>query len=188
MLECFRKFSNTAHQFAVKVVRLKVIKICSQSDDLDLQSRSQLRLTFLTCSLTVTSRTPAKLWHSSLAWRHGMHVHARFDDLYFDARARRLGKGKQSDLNYLDNQASNRRVVELRNRVKISVSRDMSEIYLYLKCSILLIVSISKVDDDFVKRHDISVVKVVMRIVDVLCLKCHQWRYGLWRGADNSSW
>ena len=35
-------------------------------------------------------------------------IYARFDDLDLDARSQWVGKGKQSVLNYLDNQASNK--------------------------------------------------------------------------------
>ena len=56
-------------KFAVKIV---YIIIFSQSDDLALNSRSQLRLKgdrCLTCTIIAISQTIFKLWHPNLAWR-----------------------------------------------------------------------------------------------------------------------
>ena len=58
---------TNVYHFAVKRVRLKVCKICSQSDDLALYSRSQLRLKLhkcLTCTVIAIYQTVFKLWHS----------------------------------------------------------------------------------------------------------------------------
>ena len=57
-------------KFVVKLVRLKVYIFFSQSDGLDLHSRSQLRLKlekFLTHIIIVISRIIFKLWHLNLA-------------------------------------------------------------------------------------------------------------------------
>ena len=56
--------------FAVKIVCLMVYIIFSQSVDFALHSRSQLHLKLdkcLTCTITATSQTVFKLWHSNLA-------------------------------------------------------------------------------------------------------------------------
>ena len=56
-------------KFAVNIVRLKVNIICSQSDDIDVHSRSQLRLKldkFVTCSVMVI--------FSAMAFKLGMTV------------------------------------------------------------------------------------------------------------------
>ena len=56
--------------FAVRIVRLKFDIICSQSDDLALHPRSQLRLildSFVTCTVIEMYRTVFQLWHSNLA-------------------------------------------------------------------------------------------------------------------------
>ena len=69
---------------AVRIVRLKVYIICSQSDDLALHSRSQLRLKLdksLTCTIIALSRTVClsyviQTWHDGRLM-HGISAHAR---------------------------------------------------------------------------------------------------------------
>ena len=56
-------------KFAVKIVRLKVYVIFSQSDDLALHSRSPVHLKHdkcLTCGIIAISQTVFKLLHSNL--------------------------------------------------------------------------------------------------------------------------
>ena len=100
------------------------MSVCLPIDDLDLNSRSQLRIKLdncltcsliknifkkKTCSLIIKSRTMRKLWHA----KFGMTVDVcmayimlmpLFDDLDFDAKSQWVGKGNNSALlNYLDN-------------------------------------------------------------------------------------
>ena len=95
--------------FAVKIVRLKVYVIVSQSDDLDLQSRSQLRLkvdksfnAYFNSNISDTiSAMGIQTCHGGRLKMHGIHAHAPFDDLDLDARSQWVGKGKKSAVNYL---------------------------------------------------------------------------------------
>ena len=78
-------------KIAVKIVRLKVHITFSQSDDLALHSRSQVRLKLdkrLTCTIVVISRAVFTLygiqtWHDG-RFMHGTSAHARFDTLDLD--------------------------------------------------------------------------------------------------------
>ena len=55
-------------KFALKIVRLKVYIIGSQSDDLALHPRSQVRLKLdKRCTIIVISRRAFTLWHSNVA-------------------------------------------------------------------------------------------------------------------------
>ena len=60
--------------FVVKIVWPKVHIIFSQSDDLNLQSRSPLRLKLDKCFTGSISRTIFKLWHSTLVWGYTWHI------------------------------------------------------------------------------------------------------------------
>ena len=64
--------------FAVKIHRLAVDRIVSQSDDLDLHSRSQLCDSFATCTRPMLS-------YSIQTWHDGRLTHARFDDIESEA-------------------------------------------------------------------------------------------------------
>ena len=89
MFYYFRTFQATPIRFAVKIVRLKVYIIFSQSDDPALHSRSQLRLKrdkCVTCTITAISRTIFNLWHDGKRI-HGISTPARFDDLDLGARS-----------------------------------------------------------------------------------------------------
>ena len=59
-----RTFQAMPINFAVNIVRLKVYTICTQSDDLDCHSRSQLCLQFDNFYIR-----RFQLWHSNSAWR-----------------------------------------------------------------------------------------------------------------------
>ena len=73
------KYSNISQtvqampiKFTVKIVRLKIYLIFSQTDDLTLHSRSQVRLKLgefflITCTIILIYRTIFNLWHSNLA-------------------------------------------------------------------------------------------------------------------------
>ena len=94
---------------AVKIIRLKVCIIFSQSDDLDLHSRSQLLLKRQCFNLYYNSNYLGQYlsygiptWHDDRLM-YGMYAHARFDDLGLDARSQWVGRGRNSALNYLDN-------------------------------------------------------------------------------------
>ena len=69
-----------------------------QSDDLDLHSRSQVRLQldiFLTCNISDNIQAITfKLGMTVDLWMP--YAHARFDDLGLDARSQWVGKGKTS--------------------------------------------------------------------------------------------
>ena len=80
----------------MKIFRPKVYIIFSQSDDLDLHSRSQLRLKLdkcFTCSVIVISRG-IQIWHDDRPM-HGIYPHARADDLDLDTRSQWVDKGKE---------------------------------------------------------------------------------------------
>ena len=87
-------------KFAVKIVHFKVYIIFAQSDDLALNSRSQLRLGLhrcLTCTIIAISWIVFKLWHSpwyNFRLMHDVYAHAHFDDLDLDARSQWVDKGK----------------------------------------------------------------------------------------------
>ena len=88
-------------KFAVKIVRLKVYIIFSQSDDLDLHSRSQLRRKlekYFTCVVIVIYWIAFKLDMTvDLYCMAYMLMNARVDNLDLDSNV------KQSALNYLYN-------------------------------------------------------------------------------------
>ena len=82
MFDYFRNFSSNAHHVCCEDSPIKGLYNRCQSDDLDLHSRSQLRLkldSVLTCSWIVRSRTNIY----SIAFKLGVtvHIHAHFDDL-----------------------------------------------------------------------------------------------------------
>ena len=68
-------------QFTVKIVRLKVQIIFSQSDDGDLHSRSQL------CLKPDTLKKPCFGMKADVCMTYN-YAHAHFDDLHLDARSR----------------------------------------------------------------------------------------------------
>ena len=93
--------------FAVKMVRLKVYKKNSQSDDLALHSRSQLRLKLDIFNLyyNVNSYLRQYLSYGIQTWlegrlTHSIYAHAHFSYLDLDARSQWVGKSKNSVLNY----------------------------------------------------------------------------------------
>ena len=69
--DCIRHVQAMPIKFAVKIVRLKVYILFSQSDDLNLHSRSQLRLkrdTCFTCTTIVIYHRPMHCIMFSLVW------------------------------------------------------------------------------------------------------------------------
>ena len=110
----FKQRSNP-HQVSyedspMKIVRLKVWISFSQSDDLAIHSRSQVRLKLdkcLTCTITAISRTVfisygIQTWHDG-RHMHGISAHAHAGGLDLDERSHWVGKGKKSVLNHFDN-------------------------------------------------------------------------------------
>ena len=89
--------------FAVKIVRLKRVYDHCQYDDLDLNSRSQVRLKvdyFLSCNILENILCYYfQTWHGSTL-THGIHArHGRFDDLVFDLNFENVCKACSSCLN-----------------------------------------------------------------------------------------
>ena len=94
--------------FSEKIVRLKVYIIFSQSDDLDLHSRSQLRLkldTFLSCCLIVIGYLGQyyvsygiQTWNDGRLVHGIYYVHAHSDYLDLDARSQWLCRGEKKSI------------------------------------------------------------------------------------------
>ena len=66
-----------AIKLAMEIVQRTVYVIFSQSDDINLHSRSQLHLKldrFVNCPIIVISQTIFKLWH--LTWHDGRLMHS----------------------------------------------------------------------------------------------------------------
>ena len=86
-----RLFLKLFITFAVKIVREKAYTIVSQSDDLALHSRSQLRHNLdkcLTCTIIGQYLSCGiQTWHADRLM-HDISAHARFDDLDLDLDAR----------------------------------------------------------------------------------------------------
>ena len=88
-------------KFVVKVVRLKVYIILSQSDDLALHKRSQHRVKrekFIADSIQAIAFNLGMTVDLCMAYNY---AHARFDDLDLDARSQWDGRGKISSFNNL---------------------------------------------------------------------------------------
>ena len=91
-------------KLAMEIVRQKVYIVFSQSDDIDLHSRSQLPLKrdkLVTCTLIVViSRIIFKLWHSKPGMMLDLcmayiYTHAHSDDLDLDARSQWVSTRKK---------------------------------------------------------------------------------------------
>ena len=109
-------FPAMPFKFAVKIDRLHGFIIFSQSDYLDLQSRSQLRLkddkSFNSYfNSNISGSISALGIHTGHGGRltHGIHAHVCVDDLDLGARAQWVGRGNNSALNNHDHQAINKR-------------------------------------------------------------------------------
>ena len=101
MFNYFRNYSSNAHQVCCEDNLTKGLYDHCQSDDLDLHSRSQVRLKldyFLACNI---SDNNVFVSHHIQTWHDGrlmdaIYAHAHFDDLYLAARSQWVCKVKTS--------------------------------------------------------------------------------------------
>ena len=95
-------FEPIAHQVCCDDSPTKVLYDHCQFDDLDLHSRSQVRLKldyFLIRNIS-DSINNIQTWHDG-RFMDAVYVHAPFDDPDIDARSQWVGKGKQSALHLI---------------------------------------------------------------------------------------
>ena len=109
MFDYFRNYSSNAHQCCSEDSPTEGRHDHFQTDELDLHSRSQVRLKrdyFFTCNIYLRQYVSYYIhtWHDGRLVDARYYDHARFDDLDLDARSQWIGKGKKSALHAaLDN-------------------------------------------------------------------------------------
>ena len=103
MCDYFRNYSINGHHVCCEYRPTKALYDHCQSDDLHLQSRSQVRLKlvyFLTCNISDNIQAYIHSWHNGRL-TDALNAHAYFVDLGLDARSQWVGKGKNSALHVL---------------------------------------------------------------------------------------